>query len=128
MVFNSIVFIFYFLPIFFLVYFLADKKYKNPIILIGSIIFYAWGAPRFIFAILGTTFIDFYVVRFMSRAENKIKKKLWLCTSLCINLGLLFYFKYCNFFVDNVDHILLAIGMKPMLLARIALPIGISFF
>lgn len=56
MVFSSIVFLIYFLPIFLAIYFLADKKYKNAVILLGSILFYAWGAPKFIFVILGTTF------------------------------------------------------------------------
>ena len=128
MVFSSIIFIFYFLPLFFLIYYLADKKYKNGIILTGSILFYAWGAPKFIFVILGTTIIDFYVVRMMAAANKNSKRKLLLCTSLCINFGLLFYFKYCNFFIDNLNYVLNCFGSKPILLAEIILPIGISFF
>src|SRR4051812_33680405 len=110
MVFSSIVFLFYFLPLFFLVYYLADRKYKNILILAGSIIFYAWGAPRFIFVILGTTIIDFYVVHAMSATNITMRRKMLLCTSLFVNLGLLFYFKYSNFFVDNVNHLLGSVG------------------
>ena len=128
MVFSSIIFIFYFLPVFFLIYYLVGKKYKNAVILAGSILFYAWGAPKFIFIILGTTVIDFYIVRFMSATDDRLKRKLLLCASLSINLGLLFYFKYCNFFVDNINHVFLASGMKPVTWTKVVLPIGISFF
>ena len=128
MVFSSIIFIFYFLPLFFLVYYTVGKKYKNPVILAGSILFYAWGAPQFIFVILGTTIIDFYVVRFMSATAAPGRRKLLLCLSLFINLGLLFYFKYCNFFIANVNHVSALLGLKPVAWAKVVLPIGISFF
>ncbi len=128
MVFSSITFIFYFFPIFFICYFLAAKKYKNLLILAGSIFFYSWGAPRFIFVILGTTAIDFYVVRAMSGSASKNLRRLLLGISLSINLGLLFYFKYCNFFVDNVNTLLLHAGVHTLTWTKVALPIGISFF
>lgn len=128
MVFSSIAFIFYFLPLFFFIYYLADKRFKNIVILAGSILFYAWGAPKFIFVILGTTVIDFYVVRFMDASEQKARRKLLLTLSLCINLGLLFYFKYSNFFVENVNVLLHGMGIKPMAWTKLILPIGISFY
>ncbi len=128
MVFSSIIFIFYFLPIFFLAYYIADKKFKNIIILLGSVFFYAWGAPKFIFVILGTTFIDFYLVRFMARAVSKYLKSLVLLLSLSINLGLLFYFKYSNFFVDNLNHFLNHFHQHTITWEKLALPIGISFY
>ncbi len=128
MVFSSIIFLFYFMPVFFLCYFLVGKKYKNIVILLGSIAFYSWGAPRFIFVILGTTMVDFYVVRFMSASSSKRKRILLLSLSLCINLGLLFYFKYSNFFVENLNKSLALIGIKPIAWAKMLLPIGISFY
>lgn len=128
MVFSSITFLFYFLPLFFLLYYLADKRFKNIVILCGSIFFYSWGAPRFIFVILGTTLVDFYVVRFMSLSSGKQQKKLLLCLSLCINLGLLFYFKYSNFFVENVNTVLHHLGIKTLTWTKLVLPIGISFY
>lgn len=128
MVFSSIIFIFYFLPLFLLVYYLTDKKYKNAVILLGSIFFYAWGAPQFIFVILGTTVVDFYVVRIMSATEIKLRRKALLYISLCLNLSLLFYFKYSNFFVGNLNSVMLHIGMKPVKWTSVVLPIGISFF
>lgn len=128
MVFSSIIFIFYFFPVFFALYFLAGKKYKNALILAGSIFFYAWGAPKFIFVILGTTLIDFYVVRLMGAAAGKLQKKLLLCLSLAVNLGLLFYFKYSNFFVENINYLLHAAGVNEIRWTKLVLPIGISFY
>ncbi len=128
MVFSSIVFIFLFLPFFFLVYFLSPKSIKNIVILCGSIIFYAWGAPKFIFVILGTTLIDFFVVKLMDEAGSATKRKLLLLLSLSINLGLLFYFKYSNFFVENFNYILTQLGCKQISWTKLVLPIGISFY
>lgn len=128
MVFSSITFIFYFLPVFLFFYYLADQKYKNLVIMAGSIFFYAWGAPRFIFVILATTVIDFHVVRAMDNAISKTARQLLLLFSLSINLGLLFYFKYCNFFIDNVNQLLQLGGMKQINWVKTVLPIGISFY
>lgn len=128
MVFSSIIFLFYFFPIFFLIYYLAGDKYKNAVILAGSILFYAWGAPSFIFVILGTTAMDFYLVRIMSHSRRKYLRSLLLITSLSLNLGLLFYFKYSNFFIENINHLLAVAGMKEISWVKLLLPIGISFY
>ena len=77
--------------------------------------------------ILGTTVIDFYVVRWMGEAKKKQVKRALLCLSLSINLGLLFYFKYSNFFVDNINLVLHNVGMSIKWL-KLVLPIGISFY
>jgi alginate O-acetyltransferase complex protein AlgI len=128
MVFSSIIFIFYFLPLFFVFYYIADKRYKNAIILLGSILFYAWGAPTFIFVILATTAADFYLVRYMDASTSRPVRLTLLCTSLSINLGLLFYFKYSNFFIDNINLALTGWGIKPIIWTKLILPIGISFY
>jgi alginate O-acetyltransferase complex protein AlgI len=128
MVFSSITFLFYFFPIFFFLYCLADKRYKNVLILCGSIFFYSWGAPRFIFVILGTTVIDFYVVRAMAAVRTLAARRLLLLLSLSINLGLLFYFKYSDFFVENLDHLLVSVHLRPISWTKLVLPIGISFY
>src|SRR6185437_8127857 len=128
MVFSSIAFLFYFLPLFFLCYYLVGKRYKNAVILLGSILFYSWGAPRFIFVILGTTLVDFYVVRWMASFTSKRRRIPLLCVSLSINLGLLFYFKYSDFFVENLNHVLGHLGFNTIRWAKLLLPIGISFY
>lgn len=107
-----------------LAYHLFPNKLKNGFILAFSIFFYSWGGPKFILAILATTFIDFFLVNAMHQAKQKSKKIQFLILSLCINLGLLFYFKYCNFFIDNFNSLL---GLD-INFAKVILPIGISFY
>lgn len=128
MVFSSVIFLLYFLPAFLIVYFITPAKLKNLVILLSSILFYAWGAPLFIFAILGTTTADFFLVKTMHNSLTEKRRKLFLVLSLCLNLGMLFYFKYCNFFVENFNVILHSIGVKEMRWTSVLLPIGISFY
>ena len=128
MVFSSIVFLLYFLPLFLITYFLVDKKYKNLVILFFSIAFYSWGAPKFIFVILGTTFIDFHLVKWMSATESENRRKVLLALSVSVNLGLLLYFKYSNFFIDNVNSLLGLLGGGEIKWTKLLLPIGISFY
>lgn len=128
MVFSSVFFLLYFLPIFLLVYHFIDKKYKNYWILAASIFFYAWGAPGFVFIVLGTTVLDFFIVNRMYASTDRRNRKRWLVVSLFLNLGLLAYFKYANFFVDNLNVFLESIGLKAVGWAEVALPIGISFY
>ena len=128
MVFSSVIFLVYFLPIFLIGYFLTPVKFKNYMLLISSIFFYAWGAPRFIFVILATTTIDFYFVQLLYNSTNEKRRKLFLVLSLCLNIGLLFYFKYCNFFVDNLNHVFGLFGVKQIMWLNVVLPIGISFY
>ena len=124
MVFSSITFLIYFLPIFLLLYHLVPHKYKNALILIASIYFYSWGGPKFILVILGTTCLDYFLVKAMNNQKTQSAKTRFLIISLCLNLGLLFYFKYCNFFIDNINA---AFGTKITWL-EVVLPIGISFY
>jgi alginate O-acetyltransferase complex protein AlgI len=126
MVFSSSIFLFYFLPIFLLVYYLVSPAYKNVVALIFSLFFYAWGAPDFIYLVGISLVIDFYIVRQISRSADNRKLFLWL--SVLLNIGMLGYFKYANFFVDNFNEILNAFGMKQAGWLEVALPIGISFF
>lgn len=127
-VFSSVIFLVWFLPIFIFLYRLADQRYKNALLLIGSILFYAWGAPQFIFVVLGTSFLDFHIVATMHKASTLRSKRVWLSASLLLNLGLLAYFKYCNFFIENVNAILGASDIDTICWKQIALPLGISFF
>lgn len=128
MVFSSIIFLLVFLPTFLIVYYFSDKKYKNIVILIFSVFFYSWGAPKFIFVILGTTFIDYHLVKWMSNSKNITQRGLMLFLSLTINLGLLFYFKYSNFFIENVNTALGVLGYNGIVWTKLILPIGISFY
>ncbi len=129
MVFSSILFILFFLPAFVATYYFAPKKLKNIVILLFSIVFYSWGAPRFIFVILGTTFLDFHLVRWMSQSKRENYRRLLLAFSVCINLGLLVYFKYSNFFIENLNAVLSLLGGENHIhWTKLVLPIGISFY
>lgn len=128
MVFSSVIFLVYFLPIFLTLYFIAPKKLKNGVLLLSSIFFYAWGAPLFIFAILLTTTVDFYFVKLLHNTQTEQKRKLMLILSLSLNVGMLFYFKYCNFFIENINAVLGLCGIHEVSWTKVILPIGISFY
>lgn len=128
MVFSSITFLIYFLPAFLALYYSVPKKFKNIVLLLSSVFFYSWGAPKFIFVILGTTFIDFHLVKWMAASTEKRKKTALLATSVGINLGLLLYFKYSNFFVENLNVVLEFAGIQAIHWTKLILPIGISFY
>ncbi len=128
MVFSSITFLCYFLPLFLLIYYLADTRYKNGVILAFSVFFYSWGAPQFVFILLASTFLDFYLVRWMHRSTNSKRKKRLLSLSILLNLGLLAYFKYANFFVENWNVFFGLFDIAPSPWTAVVLPIGISFY
>ncbi|MEO8760665.1 MAG: MBOAT family protein [Bacteroidia bacterium] len=128
MLFSSTFFLLYFLPVFFTVYFLLPSFLKNYFIVLASVLFYAWGAPQFIFILLGTIVFNFYAAHLLIKLKPGSQKKYLLVISIIVNLSLLLYFKYANFFVDNTNALLQSFGMQSLKVLRIALPIGISFF
>lgn len=128
MVFSSITFLLYFLPLFLFTYWLTPSRFKNIIILSFSIAFYSWGAPKFIFLLLTSTVVDFYLVKQLHNTKVIKRKKGILITSLLLNLGLLAYFKYANFFVENVNATLETFGFSELNWTAVVLPIGISFY
>ncbi|MBQ6306005.1 MAG: MBOAT family protein [Bacteroidales bacterium] len=131
MVFSSNIFLFFFLPIFLIAYFITPQKYRNYTLLLFSIVFYAYGAPDFVFLLVGECVINYYIVRAMGRGDvaRNVSTKKWLCAlSVIIALGLLLYFKYANFFMENLNTILGWAHHEPIGWMKVALPIGISFF
>ncbi len=125
MIFSSLEFIFIFLPIFLLIYYITPPKWRNITALIGSYIFYAWGAPLFVYVLLLSTIIDFILGRWMDR--SRFKRRI-LTISIVCNIGILAYMKYANFFFIEMNHLLTNLGGGGFNFAHIALPIGISFF
>ena len=128
MVFSSNVFLIYFLPIFLIFYFISPKKWRNVVLLLFSLVFYAYGAPDFILLLVGSCVANFYLVKLMHNSENKLTKKLYCAAAIIISLGLLIYYKYANFFIDNINILLEAFGAHAITFAKVLLPIGISFF
>jgi alginate O-acetyltransferase complex protein AlgI len=128
MVFSSSIFLFYFLPVFLVVYFLVDRKYKNGVALLASLLFYGFGSPKFLLVLLLSIVIDYFIVRQISKYDDAKRRKLFLIFSIILNIGLLAYFKYANFFIDNFNALLSVFGSSPVRWTKVVLPIGISFF
>lgn len=128
MVFSSNVFLLYFLPIFLALYFLTPKKLRNYTLLFASLLFYAYGAPEFIIHLVLSVIANFFLVKWMYKIQNTIFKKIICGVSVAISIGLLFYFKYGNFTMQNINIILRWFHHEPLQWIKILLPIGISFF
>lgn len=128
MVFSSSLFLLYFLPLFLIVYYLLPVKLKNIFTLLASIFFYAWGAPDFIFIVLGSIFIDYFLVDWIHKSTLVKARRILLTISVLLNVGMLAYFKYTNFLIENVNVLLGWFGAEPAVWTKIVLPIGISFF
>ena len=121
MVFSSPTFIFAFLPLFFICYFLAKKvQTKNIVLLLFSLVFYAWGEHFYIFLIITSILINYYLTILM----DKKKSKALLAVIVVINIFLLFSFKYANFVIDIINSLNL-VHLKNI---NLSLPIGISFY
>ena len=125
MVFSSNIFLLFFLPIFFAAYFLTPQKFRNYTLLLFSLVFYAYGAPDFVFLLSGVCVANYFLVRKMVGAK---RKKLLCAVSIVLSLGLLLYFKYSNFIVENLNALLGLAHREPIPWRKVALPIGISFF
>lgn len=123
MVFSSGIFIFFFLPIVLLLYNLTRKlEIKNTILLVASLLFYAWGEPIYVFLLLLSILVNWRAGILVS-SGSQARKKTWLYISVVYNITILFVFKYLGFVFDNLN-LLLNTNLK----VNIALPIGISFF
>jgi alginate O-acetyltransferase complex protein AlgI len=129
MVFSSFTFIFAFLPLTLAAYYLCPPRGRNAVLLFASLFFYAWGAPRFVFVLVGTTWVDWMISRAIAAAPpGAARRRQWLVGSLVLNLGLLGWFKYANFGASQVRHLGAALGLEVGPWVEIALPLGISFF
>lgn len=130
MLFNSIDFAIFF-PVFFVLYWIVAKKLtlRNVLILGASYLFYGWWDWRFLFLIIFSSFVDFFVGKALGETEKKSKRKTLLLVSLISNLGLLVYFKYANFFIDSfVQSFRFFGGEIEATTLDIILPVGISFY
>ena len=124
MLFSGIPFLFYFLPAVLIAYFLVPKKLKNAVLLLFSLVFYAWGEPKYVFLMIGTICLFFGCGIAIGRTENPLWKKFWLAVSVVVSLALLAVFKYADFFIGTVN----SVFGSHLPLWQLALPIGISFF
>ena len=122
MVFSSTIFLFIFLPVLLMVYFLAKDNYRNVILLVASLFFYAWGEPKTVFLMILSIAVN-YAFGFLVNRKWKYNK-LFVILSVIYNLGVLFVFKYLTFAVSIFNRL----SATPIAFRQIALPIGISFY
>ena len=128
MVFSSPVFLFLFLPVVLGVYFLLPRGLRNLWLLATSLIFYAWGEPRFVLVMLASIGANYLLALLIARSAGAVRRRAFLALAVAANIGLLVVFKYADFLVANLNAVLEALRFAPLSLPAIALPIGISFF
>ena len=125
MLFSSIPFLFYFLPCVLILYLIAPKCLKNTVLLLSSLVFYAWGEPRYVIWMLLAITLGYIFGLLIERFKEKKRiSKLFMILSVASSLAMLGYFKYVDFFIGNFN----AITGLSIPLLKIALPIGISFY
>ena len=124
MVFSSLNFMFVFLPIVFGIYFISPRKIRNFILFIASLVFYAWGEPFYVVLMLFSTILNFVYGALVQKYKGKTSAKWILASSVVLNLGILGFFKYTDFFIGNIN----AWFGTSIPLLNLTLPIGISFY
>lgn len=127
MAFSSLIFLFFYLPCVLLGYYLVPRGMRNGFLLFVSVAFYLWGAPKFFLILLSAAVIDYSISRRIHESQDERVRKLWLVAGLTMNVTLLAYFKYSNFFVAEANSLLSVFGMTAIPWTQVVLPIGISF-
>lgn len=121
MLFSSLTFIFVFLPIVCFIYWLVRPAFRNTVLLLASILFYAWGEPLYVLVMISTILVNYFGALAVDRFKYK---KIALATTIAVDLAVLFYFKYFDFFVENIN-LLFDSKIDPL---KVVMPIGISFY
>ena len=125
MVFSSIIFMFTFLPLSLLLYYIMPRKFKNLILLMISLVFYAWGEPVYVLLMIFTIVFDYIMALIIDRnKDDKVKSKIIFIATVGVNLLILGFFKYYGFLIDNIN-LLFNLNLQ---YTNLALPIGISFY
>lgn len=124
MLFSSIIFIYFFIPLLLLLYFITPAKYRNIPLLIFSLLFYFLGEPKYIIILILCCIINYYISKLMTHKKFKKYKKVLLILVLIYDIGQLLYFKYTDFFITNINNIF----NSNISLLQVIMPIGISFF
>jgi alginate O-acetyltransferase complex protein AlgI len=128
MVFSSAIFLFLFLPVVLALGALPGLKLRNGLLLLFSVIFYAWGEVVFVFLMLGSTLMNHFLGRWVDRETEPARRKWAVGVAVALNIGTLAFFKYANFAVGNLNALLGLFHAGPVPMDAVRLPIGISFF
>ena len=124
MLFSSIPFLYYFLPVVLIAYYLVPKPVKNGVLLLASLVFYGWGEPSYVFLMMASIGLGYVFGLLIEKFRGTKWSKVCMIISVTISFGFLAYFKYANFFITNFNA---ATGLSLPLL-KVVLPIGISFY
>jgi alginate O-acetyltransferase complex protein AlgI len=125
MVFSSPLFLFFFLPALILLYFCTPKQFKNVLLLVASLLFYAWGEGFYVALMLISIGLNYVFGRLIDVSDNSRR---YLAIGVVANLGILVSYKYSNFIIDNLNSVLNFFAIPSVELAPVHLPLGISFF
>ena len=128
MTFTSLTFLIFFSLVFLLYWGLNERRSQNMLLLAASYLFYGWWDWRFCGLILFSSLVDYFGAIRVDQSQTKARAKFWLLVSVVINLSLLGYFKYANFFLDSFYQIMGSFGWSDSGLLKIILPVGISFY
>jgi alginate O-acetyltransferase complex protein AlgI len=128
MVFSSLIFLFWFLPMVLLFYFMVEAKYRNWILLFFSLFFYGWGEGEMLIIMLFSACINFIFGMLIEQKESEGSRKWVLFLGIILNLSLLLFYKYGNFFTDNYNLLAHYFKIDPIIGDKIILPLGISFY
>ncbi|MEJ7601673.1 MAG: MBOAT family O-acyltransferase, partial [Kofleriaceae bacterium] len=131
MPFSSLLFVHLFLPVFLVVYWVTPRAGKNGVAIAASLVFYAWGAPKFLPVVVGLGLVDYFVSHAIASArakpETQRRAKILLIAGVTMHLSVLAYFKYSNFFVEQLNAMFAMFGTEPVGWVKVVLPIGVSF-
>jgi alginate O-acetyltransferase complex protein AlgI len=129
MLFYEPLFLFLFAPIVYCLYLSLGSRpgARLAVLLVASVLFYAWGEPLFVLVVFATILADFFIARRIAACADAPERRLWLALGVACNLGVLVYFKYAGFLVANLDALARAVSAPGFALPAIALPIGVSF-
>lgn len=125
MLFDSMTFLWIFLPIILILYFIVKEKNRNILLILASLIFYAWGDAKNLVVLLFSILINYIISLRISISRKRIRKKYWLILGMAIDIGILIYYKYFSFIAQNINIIF---GIEILSSNDLELPIGISFF
>lgn len=124
MVFSSLEFLFWFMPVFLVLYFITPKNYRNYILLAASLFFYAYGEPLYLVLMLASIVVNYILARFMVKSNHTVSRLIFI-SALLLDFGTLFIFKYYDFFASNINNCL---GYAHIPILNLTLPLGISFY
>lgn len=125
MVFSSPIFLFFFLPTLLVFYYCSPQRFKNLLLLLASLLFYAWGEGFYVILMLVSIALNYVFGRLIESQRDQLR---YLITGVSLNLAILVSYKYSNFIVDNLNILLSGLGASELDLAPVHLPLGISFF